>query len=915
MTNPPHLSRARLAIPHEDRLKTRRAFLQLVPAEPSSYADDIWPFAEMSSRVIFALGVCLTACRPAHSPEHDLQKAKAALQHGNLQAARRLIASNTHLPDPVMRSRFDLLEAEFALAEGQASEALRRLGAPVPKGPDWDDRESQRLLLQADALIKLSRLEDAGKTLDEADARRARLKDADIGIELHLRRGLLLTILNRVDESRHVLEQARKAAEQRGNVDLTGAALNQLAVNSLRVFRYDEALTFAQQAEQAAQTAGNRRLLAPVLSNLGLAYARLGDFEKAHECAERAVKMREEMGDPMGLQAAVGSLGNLYLVQEKAAEAVPQYRRALELARRLKAESYASVWAANLAEALADAGDWDGAEQLNREARSAGFQDEQTRISAILTEAAVARGRKQSADAIALFNNVIRSKPANPAQRWEAHANLAALYAGEGAARKAAAEFESAIDLIAKTRAEVLNSEHRISFLSRLIRFYQDYVDFLMEQRESEKAFLVAERSRERIFAERVHNGKSVAVHATVSDYRTLAERLGARLASYWVAPRRSFLWVVGPEGVHEFTLPAESQIAKMVESFQGAVQQGSDPVDSGVSGESDRSARGRLQGPPHSGEIAAGAWLYSNLLAGARPLLPPGSKVIVVPDGPLLNLNLETLPAPGNGRHYWLEDVTISITPSLDLIGRAAAGSSESAQAAGRGSHKSGNSAGLAAARESVVRELRKSREVLVIGNPEQASEEYPRLPHAAGEIDSIRRSFPQATVLAGAAANASGYFEAHPERFSLIHFAAHGIANRTSPLDSAIVLSPHGGAFLLYARDVSKQTLNADVVTLAACRSAGARWYPGEGLVGLAWAFLNAGSKHVIASLWDVNDVATAQVVSVMYAALGSGEQPTDALRRAKLDLLQRGGKYRSPYYWGAFQDYIAAPAVRTR
>jgi len=820
----------------------------------------------MSRRVIFAAVLCLAACRNAPSPEEDLQKAKVELQRGNLRAARRLLASNPHSSDPVLRSRFDLLEAELALAEGQASKALEMLGAPVRQGTDWDDRESERLLLRADALIKLSRFEDAGKALDEADTRRARLKDGDIGVELDLRRGLLLTILNRVDESGRVLEKARKTAEQRRNTDLTGAALNQLAVNSLRVFRYDEALTFAQQAEHAAQTSGNRRLLAPVLSNLGLAYARLGDFENAHACAGRAVRMREELGDPMGLQAAVGSLGNLYLVQEKAVEAIPRYRRALELARRLNAESYASVWAANLAEALAEAGDWNGAEQLNREARSAGFQDEQTRISAVLTEAAVARGRKQNADAIALFNNVIQSKPANPAQRWEAHANLAALYVEGAAPHKAAVQFESAISLIAKTRAEVLNSVHRVSFLSRLIRFYQDYVDFLMEQHESEKAFLVAERSRERIFAERVQEGKSLAAHATVSDYRTLGKQLHTRMLSFWVAPRRSFLWVVGPDGVRDFTLPGENQIARMVDSFQGAVQQGYDPAGS---------LRG-LQVPPHSGEIASGAWLYSNLLASARPFLPPGSKVIVVPDGPLLNLNLETLPAPENGVHYWLEDVTVSVAPSLDWIGRATGGSSG-------------------------------SREVLVIGNPEQASEEYPRLPHAAEEINSIRRSFPQATVLAGAAASASGYFNAHAERFSLVHFAAHGIANRTSPLDSAIVLSPHGGAFLLYARDILKQTLNADVVTLAACRSAGAKWYPGEGLVGLAWAFLNAGARHVIASLWDVNDVATAQLVSVMYAGLASGVQSTDALRRAKLTLLQQGGKYHSPYYWGAFQDYM--------
>jgi CHAT domain-containing protein len=144
------------------------------------------------------------------------------------------------------------------------------------------------------------------------------------------------------------------------------------------------------------------------------------------------------------------------------------------------------------------------------------------------------------------------------------------------------------------------------------------------------------------------------------------------------------------------------------------------------------------------------------------------------------------------------------------------------------------------------------------------------------------------------------------------MIHFTAHGLANRTSPLDSAVILSPKSGAFLLYARDIADQPIHAQLVTIASCRSAGAKSYPGEGLLGLAWAFLRAGAADVIAGLWDVNDKSTAEIMAGLYAGLAVGKCPADALRSAKLAMTRRTDSYRKPYYWGPFQNYIGVEAA---
>jgi len=101
----------------------------------------------------------------------------------------------------------------------------------------------------------------------------------------------------------------------------------------------------------------------------------------------------------------------------------------------------------------------------------------------------------------------------------------------------------------------------------------------------------------------------------------------------------------------------------------------------------------------------------------------------------------------------------------------------------------------------------------------------------------------------------------------------------------------------------------LHADLVTLSACSSAGARTYSGEGSVGLSWAFLRAGARNVVAGLWDVNDMSTASLMADFYSRLTRGAAPTDALREAKLRLVHSSGAYRKPFYWGPFQLYTGA------
>jgi CHAT domain-containing protein len=143
---------------------------------------------------------------------------------------------------------------------------------------------------------------------------------------------------------------------------------------------------------------------------------------------------------------------------------------------------------------------------------------------------------------------------------------------------------------------------------------------------------------------------------------------------------------------------------------------------------------------------------------------------------------------------------------------------------------------------------------------------------------------------------------------RYRIVHFATHGVIDAEQPRLSGLVLSlvdrdgrPQTG-FLSLA-DVYNLDLAADLVVLSGCETALGREIRGEGLVGLVRGFLYAGSHSVVASLWRVQDRATAELMARFYRALlQRGKPPAAALREAQLSIL-RERRWRQPYSWAGF------------
>ncbi|MEO8036298.1 MAG: CHAT domain-containing protein, partial [Acidobacteriota bacterium] len=434
------------------------------------------------------------------------------------------------------------------------------------------------------------------------------------------------------------------------------------------------------------------------------------------------------------------------------------------------------------------------------------------------------------------------------AVRWNGATQLAVLYAATGRTRLAEAEFQRALDTVEEARGDVGQEEMRMTFASTVSGFYGQYVDFLVDSDRAIEALRVTELSRARTLAEGL--GFDANVLGSFDPMRTARDR-HATLLVYRFGPERSYLWAVTADGVSLYKLPPAVELNGDLEAYSREL----------VGPRPEMSGRGER--------------LFNTLVMPAAKQLPPNGRVVVIPDGRLNAFNIETLVVLTPKRHYWIEDVTVETAASLTLAGRLRTPASGSGR-------------------------------LLIVGDPVTRDQSYPPLPHARAEMARITARFARATVLAGSSATPDAYLRSSPGSYDFLHFVAHGTASIRRPLDSAVVLSHDEHGYKLYAREIVLHPLKAKLVTISSCHGAGIRAYAGEGLIGLAWAFLRAGAHQVVAALWEINDSATPELMDRMYEGIRAGRDTATALREAKLALIRSGSIYRRPLYWAPFVLY---------
>ncbi|MEM6484310.1 MAG: CHAT domain-containing protein [Pseudomonadota bacterium] len=183
----------------------------------------------------------------------------------------------------------------------------------------------------------------------------------------------------------------------------------------------------------------------------------------------------------------------------------------------------------------------------------------------------------------------------------------------------------------------------------------------------------------------------------------------------------------------------------------------------------------------------------------------------------------------------------------------------------------------------------------------------EFGRLNWSAVEAESIDQ-LATADVLTGFEANTAALNQQDMSRRAVVHFATHARVDPKEPGRTGLVLSRYdrSGNFvnsLFGLREIYRLELDTELVVLSACETALGEGIPGEGLVGLSHAFLYAGSKRVVASMWAVPDAATSVLMREFYSALTLRRlSPAAALKSARQQL-QRSRRWRHPHYWSGF------------
>lgn len=692
-----------------------------------------------------------------------------------------------------------------------------------------------------------------------------------------------------------------------------------------------------------------------------LALAR-GDLASAEDYSSRALALREPRAPqsaPMGLYLT--ARGMIAEQRGDLAGAEGYLRRALAVKERVAPETidvrYTLDQLARVALARGDLAQ--AREHLARalaiEERT-GVTGEETGLThRLLGDVAVASGDLAAAEA-SFQRALALERQLSPGTLREAEScqRLAALHRRRGQPLEALAAFRCALDALEAHRRTLGGPDDvQARFGAEHAAYYRQTVELLLELGRAEEAFQVVERSRARgllaLLAERdlvfsadvsaelererhalnaeydrtfsrlarARENEAPTLRATLSALRrqqvVLQDRIraasprlaalqypqpldlagvraaldpGTVLLSYLLGEKESHLFVVGP-GPNDFAV-----------------------LPLAASGESLRADATRLRELLQAPSTLTRGWLDAllrrlgeALLAPAREQIGRAERLLVLPDGPLHLIPFAALadPTATAGQRPVAANkpvhVAASATVFAELKGRRREGVPQRLIAFADPDYSA-----LAGGREAAApAELRSAQQHGLALRP---------LPGARREAETIAALHPGAAQVYLGADATEEKAKTMAREGTLLHFACHGLADESSPLDSALALALPASwqegrdNGLLQVWEIFEQVrIDAELVTLSACSSALGKEMSGEGILGLTRAFQFAGARSVLASLWEVGDDSTAKLMASFYRHLAAGRSKDVALQLAQREMLADPATAH-PHQWAAFQ-----------
>lgn len=755
------------------------------------------------------------------------------------------------------------------------------------------------------------------------------------------------------------LEKRRALKDRAGEASL----LNNLARLAADQDDLGQALVLYGQALELFQQLGNRDWEARTLNNLGSAYLDLGEPRRALELFTRVLPIRRELGDRRGEASTLRLLG---LAQERlgdVATALRSYEQALRIATDLEDRAGEAISLNMLAQGHLTASDLERALELFTKAAplQRSLENRAGLAFALQRTGEIEARLGQREKALSTLGEALdlRRLVGDPTGQADTLASLSTVERGLGRLEDALAHAEEAIRLVESVRATVADPGLRASFLASRRLAFDLAIQLRMElhgkqpgKGHAEEALALSERARARSLLDLLQEARSGIRQGIPADLReqeqSLAFQLGRKarelrapqgedqlaqrqrelvellaqadrlqdeirrsnpryamldqprldaaairglldrdtvLLEYTLGEERSFLWAVTPDLVESFELPGRAEI-------EAAARRSYEDVRS--PGKKDAEAHRAL----------------SRLLFGKVADRLRGRRLVIVPDGALQYVSFAILPDPGDpsGSVPLVEGHEIVSLPSasvLDVQRRVLARRSPAKKAVA-----------ILADPVFTTRDPRLPRPTTA--RPPSASErssepalQLQRLSASGREAEAIARLLPpdQVFLALGLEASRETALSSGLAGYRAVHFATHGVIDSETPRLSFLALSAFDEearpleSSVLGLSDVYNLRLDADLVVLSGCETALGREIRGEGLMGLTQGFFYAGAERVMASLWRVEDRATAELMSRFYRAmLDQGLPPAAALRSAQRSI--RGDpRWQDPFYWAPF------------
>jgi CHAT domain-containing protein/tetratricopeptide (TPR) repeat protein len=831
---------------------------------------------------------------------------------------------------------------------------------------DYATRSADRSLEEAFAcasvwMATLGHLEESIAVQHELLQRRRESGVLFLEVESLLNMATSLTQVGDLREAQGLLLEGLEKARASSDTTAEAFALAYLARLHQDHGDYQQALDYYTRSLAIPHPHyGNR---ARHLGNLASVQLALGDLTLAHATARQAVAFARRFGFAPAETNALGVLGEVLLAQGDSRGALAELSSNVALTRRNKMVQIIDALVA-LGRAEASVGRTVSAGRHYREAlaHSRSKRARPGEVRALLALCALA---DQTGDAAGTADSCARALELSSALGYGQTVLLSRYFLARSIRRRgelhAARELlEQALATVAARRLDLRRADLRRTFSASVDDIEDEYVDLLVALADAEpagewnaRAFEAGERSRGRSLRDElapsrgdIHEGvephlleedralrdrlratlnrqlfdatvpatvrtglerDAAELHARLAEVEARIRRSSPRYASisqpepptldeiraallddgavllaYSLGRTRSFLWVVTADSLERHVLPSRTEIDRLA---RRAVAASSAPGAS-------RRALASL------GRVL--------LTPAARRL--DASRVVIVADGVLHVVPFAALPSP-LGPGLLLDRSEVVHLPSASagvLLARVPlrSGPSEVAVFA---------DPVFRADDERVPGRSRVASTAKVASLPRELTRDgrLARLPFTRQEARAIQ-------ALAGSAGRVALDFDASREAaldermssYRFVHFATHGLLNASRPELSGIVLSlvdrtgrPQNG--FLTALDTFNLRLDADLVVLSGCRTALGKDVRSEGIVGLTRGFMYAGARGVLASLWPVDDAATAELMRAFYSGLLGPRKlsPPAALREAQRHV-RSDPRWSAPYYWAAFQ-----------